>query len=620
MLIITELTTPHHFDTAATPADSREVAEARKRIGRPPKWTPAGKVDTEGNPDVYRTLIDKLQEEKTLDEPVKEPLSMDWRAERDLMSAMFQRLANQPYWTPRVGEIVLFIRMIGTTQEICYDNSCNQFRIYDSSQAAFIGFPRWEAGIVGQASQEDLQLNDLVHEKGRKVNITYSGFRVEAFPDPNSNEKPDSKQYKYVPLHHTRPFVFWQDYLRSVPEKLWHPTIKNALTVMSTVSLVEKYHFRGTWPEAELSCRGMFIGSEFLVRGDLVRLMPKERNGLVEDVLQITSIKLVFSNLNKASRDDYDEGHPYNTAIHVIGTAYTTNPARAARDAMDAEMSNGPLLNVVFGYKRLYRMHGTNQSLRIPFKRIMGRCFEAKAMMSWFPPVRKVQHNVAMLGAGAEGISDARTYSSKTYLRIKEGRSWFWADTRVEALDLGSFNAQEVGRYDEDREPDRWRTCIRVMDGIIGPHANDLDRDGNYPPKELTSPGKPLLGYSAKNSLVRSALQAATESEPDLNAQSNGEDDLAANANRTPATKRNFAQSIGTWSGPNQDSGSKSVIIDISNEDYDESFDPESIRQFAVEQSLNGLAENIGRLQAGDGISYSASQTPKKQRVEVIID
>ena len=619
-LTVIEPTILHRYGRTPTSIGSSKEVEAKRGSGRQPTWSPLGKVDDEGTPDVYRILIDGLQEERIIDEHVKEPMSMDWRAERALMPAMFHRLAKQPYWTPRVGEIVLFIRTIGTTQEICFDDACRQYRIYDSNQAAFIGYPRWEAGVVGQASEEELHLDELVHEKGRKVNITYSGFRVEAFPDPNSNEKPDSKQYKYVSLHHTRPFVFWQDHLGSVPEKLWHPTIKHALTIMSTVSLVEKYHFRGTWPVAELLCKGMYIGSEFIVLGDLVRLMPKEKNDPVEDVLKITSIKLIFSNLDKASDNDYDEGHPYNSAIHVIGTAYTTNPNRAGRDVMEIDALDGPFLKTVSGYERLYRMHGAKQSLRVPFKRILGRCFEAEAMMLWFPPANKVQYKVANLDIGAEGIRDARSYSSKTYLRVKEGRAWFWADTRVEALDLGSFNAQEVGRYDEDREPYRWRTCIKIMDGMAGFQESGFDEDAGCQAKELAGPSKPLLGYSTKNSLVRSALQAATESELGSSVQSNREDDLAATANRTYVMKRNFAQSIGNPSNPTISSDGKSVIIDISNEDCDEMPDSESTRQSAVEQSLNGLAENIGRLQAGDGISHSAPQTPKKQRVEVVID
>ena len=608
---------PHRHDRLTTPIEPSESTEAKRKPGRPPRWTPFAKVDEEGTPDVYRILIDKLQQEKSIEEYVKEPLSMDWRAERALMPAMLQQLAVQPSWMPRVGEIVLFVRMIGAAQEVLFDSSSHQYRIYDSKEAAFIGFPRWEAGVVGQVTNEELRAKNLVCESGRKVNITYSGFRVEAFPDPNSNEKPDSKQYKYVPLHHTRPFIFWQDYLKSVPEKLWHPTIKNALTVMSTVSLVEKFHFRGSWPKAELSCKGMYLGSEFIVVGDLVRLTPKDITGLVEDVMRITSIKLVLSNLDKASGNDYDEGHPYNSAIHVVGTAYTTNPDRALRDAMDID---GLSSSIVSGYKRLYCMHGAEQSLRVPFKRVLSRCYEAEAIMLWFPPVDRTQHNVANIDTGAEGIRDARTYSAETCLRIQEGRSWFWADTRVEALDLGSLNAQEVGRYDEDREPYRWRAYIKVMDGVSEVQESELERDMGYRSKEISRAGRPLLDYSTKNSLVRSALQAAADSEPDSGAQSNGEENnvtLTATVitDNARTTKRDYAQSIGNPRGSLIDSGSNNAVIDVDNDDYDE-----GIGQSAVERSLNGLAENMGKLQAGYDGRDSLLQNPKKQRVEVVID
>ena len=622
MLTVIASIIPHRHNRLTTPLDQFDATEAKKKSVRPAKRTSVAKVDEEGTPDVYRILIDKLQQEKSIDEHVKEPMSMDWRAERALMPAMLQQLAVRPSWMPRVGEIVLFIRTIGAAQEVCFDNSSYQYRIYDSKEAAFIGFPRWEAGIVGQVTKEDLRVRNLVHETGKKVNITYSGFRVEAFPDPNSNEKPDSKQYKYVPLHHTRPFIFWQDYLKSVPEKLWHPTIKHALTVMSTVSLVEKFHFRGTWPTAELSCKGMYLGSEFIIVGDFVRLIPKDATGPVEDVMKITSIILVFSNLDKASGNDYDEGHPYNSAIHVVGTAYTTNSNRAMKETMDVDVSDGLSSSTFSGYKRFHRIHGAEQSLRVSFKRILSRCYEAEAMMLWFPPVDSTQHNSANLDTGAEGIRDARSYSARVYLRIQEGRSWFWADTRVEALDLGSLSAQEVGRYDEDREPHRWRAYIKVMDGVSGLQESELDEDMGYISEEISRAGRPLLDYSTKNSLVRSALKAAADDEPDPSAQRVVEDNDANTgaSHHAHASKRDFAQSIGNSNGSKNANGGENAVIDIENDDYDEVMNLGYMEQSAVERNLNGLADTMKKLQAGYEGTGSSLQSPKKQRVEVIID
>ena len=592
----------------ASMARHAETPEVKRRVGRPPKWTPVTKVDDEGNPDVYRILIDKLQEQKSIDEPVKEPMSMDWRAERSLLPPMLDRYVRQPAWIPRVGEIVLFIKTIGASQRVSYDDKSRQYRIYDSDEAGFTEFPRWEAGIVGQVASESLRLDDLVSETDKSHNVIYSGFRVEAFPDPNSNEKPDSKRYKYVPLHHLRPFVFWQEYLRDIPEKLWHPTLRHAMTVSSTVSLLEKYRFKGSWPKAELLCKGLYLGSELILVGDAVRLMPKDGNGPVEDVLKITSIKLIFSNLDKSSRSDDDEGHPYNTAIHVYGQGFTTNPDRATNVTVDGEAT----LPSMSGYESLLPMHHPRQRLRIPFNRVLGRCFEAEAMSQWFP----ASDTKARLNAGAEGMRHARVYSSKTYLRIDQGRTWFWADTRAEAMDLESLNAQEVGRYDKSRDPYRWRACIEIIDGLV--EQQKLQSDSSSMAKDLARPGRPLLGYnSMRNNLVRSALQAAADTETEIGGQGviSGEASAMNAGNANSGIKRTLVHSIERgYDYDQKGAGGDGVVI---SDDSDE--DPDSSKG-ASERQNRDPNKDVNQLQAADTQTRSASQTPKKQRVAIVID
>ncbi|KKY19852.1 putative transcription-silencing protein clr2 [Diplodia seriata] len=62
----------------------------------------------------------------------------------------------------------------------------------------------------------------------------------------------------------------------------------------------------------------------------------------------------------------------------------------------------------------------------------------------------------------------ARHYSSQEYSKIEKGKTWFWGDSRVEALDLATVNGQEVGKNDKTRDPKTWRKLIKVMEGSAG--------------------------------------------------------------------------------------------------------------------------------------------------------
>ncbi|OCL09808.1 hypothetical protein AOQ84DRAFT_375512 [Glonium stellatum] len=479
-----------------------------KQRGRPKLIGPdadATHVDDEGTPDVYRNLIDKLKRTGSLDEPIKESMSLDWRAERKLLPAILTKISNQPAWVPRIAEIVLFVRKIGTGEEICRDNRSGEYKIYNHNMQKFTGFPCWEAGVIGQPAAEAVSIKDLVVETGKKFQVNYSGFRVEPLPNPNDNNKALSKQYKYVPLHHTRPFVFWREFLNHVPEDEWHPTIKHAFTVMSSFSLLEKYKFKGKWPSASISCRGIFIGSELILVGDVVRLVPTLENSPCTDVLQISSIKLKLSNLNKANDNDYDEGHPYNSAVHIIGRAFTLDPSRSASGGglPVNNKTDSHLPSSIDGYEEWHPRHSLEKEMVIPFSRVLGRCFEAEAMILWFPQIQspKSSNNLSPnLNEGLSGIYHARKYSSQHDKRISNGKCWFWGDSRTDALDLETLNGQEVGRYDTSRDPNKWRKFIKIIEGVANTEEKvALERS--------TLAQKPLRGYLASNNLVQSAFQ-----------------------------------------------------------------------------------------------------------------
>jgi hypothetical protein len=279
-------------------------------------------VDLEGTPDVYRNLSNKLRRHGYLDEVITEPLSPDWRAEQEFLPELLAGLKMKEQWVPRKGDIVLYIRDLPKGIELVRHDVTDELQLYDEEKGEF-DTPEWRAGLVTESATGTTLADILDEDVG--MNVSRSGVRVEPVPNPNSSDKSMSKQHKYVSLRQTCPFVYWQELLKNVPDEKWHLSIKNALTSSATLALMGRYRFRGTWPNAHIYCHGMHLGSELLVIGDTVRIMPHTRSLQQEctDILVIKSIRLKFLGMDKASNNDYDEGQPYTSEVWVYGSAYT---------------------------------------------------------------------------------------------------------------------------------------------------------------------------------------------------------------------------------------------------------------------------------------------------------
>lgn len=437
-----------------------------KPRGRP-TLTESARVDEDGNPDVYRELIDKLKRFGSLDAPITEPMSMDWRAEKQLLKESMKLISQQPPWIPRIGELVLFVRRLYQNEQITYGPDKKLFMVLDTAGNSFKQ-PRWEAGVITQVAEEPPSLSELTNTpKNKKYDVNYSGFRVEPLPDPNGKDKSVSRRHVYVHLHHIRPFCFFNEYLKGVVGQEWDKTIGSAIYSMSTVSLVDKFRFKGTWPSAGIFCQGIYIGSELIVVGDVVRLLPyggDEGNPKkqVTDVMKITSIKYILTSLDKASDNDNDEGRPYNSAIHIVGKVFTSKPNRAyispdIQQPLQVTDTPEPILQ----YGTWYYRHDPTKAMELPFTQILTRQVDYDAMSAWFP-------DQSLLSKGMDGTMQARAFSAANLNKIPEGKSWFWADHRIEALDLDSMNGVSVAAHDDSRDTKRWRKEIKVLEGTAG--------------------------------------------------------------------------------------------------------------------------------------------------------
>lgn len=439
-------------------------------VGQPikerPKPTSSGYVDEEGTPDVYRNLIEKLRRHGTIDEKIEEPLSPDWLAEKELLPALLQELLHNEQWKPRQGDILLFVRNLPEHVSIVRNEDTGEYQLYNEDTNECVGTPIWEAGLVGQTPVKDQIASD---------SVIYSGLRLEPLPNLNDPDKSLSKRYRYVPLRQTRPFILWEQFLGNIPQEDWHPTIHNALTVTSTLSLVGKHRFRGTWPDASIYCHAMYLGHELIAVGDTVRLLPSsssmhDENGNC-DIMLIKSIRIKWSNLDKASNNDYDEGRPYNSAVWLYGTALTSDALRSDKRWL-SDATDGHSLKAAAGYSDWYPLHPPSKELAIPHTRCIGRVYERDAMAAF---LGAENHDLLALGTdvGGSGLLKARNFSSKHDQRIvKDDATWYWGDNRADSLGLQTINGLDVSKFDQLRDVKELRKKIKILEADKGPAAS----------------------------------------------------------------------------------------------------------------------------------------------------
>ncbi|KAI7074862.1 hypothetical protein KC352_g42124, partial [Hortaea werneckii] len=191
------------------PQSMSAVPRGRDLLGmsesRSPQPRPRRKqVDEEGNPDVYRTLIDRLKNvgpDEKIDELIIESMSPDWRVDHVRLSKELKEWRALPAYIPRKGELVLFARHLVDYETLVWDLSAQTFRAYDTATQIWGEIPGWEVGVVTQMPLEPVGDEDLTKVPSTKEqNVTLSGFRVEPLPQVDSKTKSLTRQHKYLPL------------------------------------------------------------------------------------------------------------------------------------------------------------------------------------------------------------------------------------------------------------------------------------------------------------------------------------------------------------------------------------------------------------------------------------
>ncbi|KAL8899572.1 MAG: hypothetical protein Q9192_001512 [Flavoplaca navasiana] len=471
---------------------------ATKRQTRPTPLT-RGPVDEEGTPDVFCSLFTLLKSEGTLSRVIEERASLDWRAERPLVRRHANSIPKQPAFIPRTGEIVLYLRPLPPGVQLRQDPQTHQFSLHDTINNRPAGIPKWVAGVVTQVpstAPTTASLYPPPDESSDGPPLNQTGFRIEPLPSPNSSDKNLSKQHTYTPLYLIRPFAFWQHLLAGIPESEWHISIHNALTASATVSLMDRQRFSGKWPSASIHSSGLFVGAECYWVGDVVRLLSSASSHSLttattapdddENPILIMKIQKIITKFHTLSPEPsipsiITGNRCHKITLSIQGPVYTSSHTTSSSHI---RIPGTHLSKAMQSYNtEWFHLDQPDDIHSASFSSIHSRFYEADAISAYLPSLpasdllhapNTTTHNNESTPKPHDPITQARTIAAASDERItdtdsphpaNQSKSFLWADSRSEALDLQTVNGLEVGLYDMEREPRVWREVLGVVDG-----------------------------------------------------------------------------------------------------------------------------------------------------------
>ncbi len=368
---------------------------------------------------------------------------------------------TQLSFEPRVGELVLWCHTADA--EIHQHPETKEFRWFDPVRGEFGDHPQWFGGVItqGPAPYEPVYFDDILTNHGKRVGVHYSGFRVECLPHFKSEDKSVSWQYSHVPLHHIRPMAFLNETMAGIPLDTWHPTIQSCVAAMGTFSQIDRYRFKGDWPNAYIYSRACASGSEVYVTGDVVRVVP-ERGTTVTDILHVTDFALKFRGFKPAGGEAISVECASHINADFHGYGYTTDINRSASGIrLDAADKNHGLPDMVYEYGPWYHLKEPDNIQMVSCAKILGRMFEPAAMERWFPEM----DGPPSLSVGCVGVMRAKEYAAARDESIEApSRPFLMCETRAEALDVRTVNGQEESLVEDPRIEALWSGLLDWFD------------------------------------------------------------------------------------------------------------------------------------------------------------
>ena len=261
---------------------------------------------------------------------------------------------------------------------------------------------------------------------------------------------------------------------------------------------MDRQRFIGKWPDASIYSSGLFVGAECYWVGDFVRLLSStSSHGPTattsaskgdETPILIMKTQKIITKFHTLSPEPSNPNIITGNRCHKItlsfqGPVYTSSHKTSSSHIRITDTHLSKAMQTYdtewFHLSQPDDIHSTS------FSSIHSRFYEAEAISSYLPSLpasnllhapttTTTTHNNERITKPQDPITLARTIAAATDERItdsysphpaSQSKSFLWADSRSEALDLQSVNGLEVGFYDMEREPRVWREVLGVVDG-----------------------------------------------------------------------------------------------------------------------------------------------------------
>jgi len=216
----------------------------------------------------------------------------------------------------------------------------------------------------------------------------------------------------------------------------------------------------------------------------------------------------------------------------------------------------GELPSRLAKYGDWYPLHDPAKRWEVPFGQVAGKCFEAEAAEKWLAVVDSSQIPTASFAAinkatasqdgsgteqidislGIRGLCKARAYSKSHDKRIEVqgGKNWFWADTRIEQLDLREVNGIPVTDYlygAPTRDARAWKRALFQREKGAG-FAPKMTREEQDEYAQAVGRGRSRLKESNNSMLAASAIGGEAieidEDEDEDESEDDGVDEIPA--------------------------------------------------------------------------------------------
>jgi hypothetical protein len=453
-----------------------------------------------GNVDhTLESVMEKVAQSS--DPNIKVDLKTEWQSQlaevkfwrgRDFDTLRKDYLRGASY-LPRVGEAVLFctgsgkltfqpkdLKMGYTTDDDPRDlYPTMRIKLCQEASDETGVLPDWKAGVVSQAPDLDLGLDDLRHCTRQRQ------YLIDLLADPLKGplEKEPSTNIYHVSLDHIRPLSTFNETLSGIGQPNWDRTIYYAMKTYCLLAHVEPTVVQQKGQGVAIAdCQGVWRGPELWVIGDVVRIHPlTDGPRELQGILQIEGIEVEC---------DFRPNRPDDSCtIYISGNLYTTEKDKACspEPLSPAELQRLP--SSLRGYTFYHLYEPGLGFVRESAKSYLSRLHEKDAVQIMIGDVP--------FDWGAEGVNAAQMWAGvKLRVDIHDKTRWKLCDDRLNMLGLSKLNGMKLP---EDQWPALNGTPLLYSapdfpDEDDTPVSRAASRAGNQPQPVASEPATPAHG------------------------------------------------------------------------------------------------------------------------------